>query len=214
MSKVVSLPFVLLAIALTATTILAQDIPATDGHAFKRSATRSWISRAQAFHVTSELNRQQKFLNGVASRYEAVSAYDFTPLLNYSYVWNALRENRARLGDPRRRMTPDQSRLLADGYDLLESDILLLFLDHQLNVLTETLELTEMQSEEVHKTLAEDLSGKQALVAAKGINAKLFGLRINALSQQTEKKILSILYPEQRKKFEKQVTFNKDRLVG
>ena len=205
---------VLIAILLTTQTIFAQDVPAPGGHAFKRSAARNRVSRAQAFRVTSELTRQQKFLNGVASRYEAVSAYDFTPLLNYSYVWNALRENRARLGDPRRGMTPDQSRLLADGYDLLESDILLLFLDHQLSVLTETLELTEMQSEEVHKTLAEDLGGKQALVAAKGIDAKLFGLRINALSQQTEKKILAILFPEQRKKFEKQLTFNKDRLVG
>ena len=214
MSKAVPLPVVLVAIVFAAVTTFAQDAPAPEGYAFKRSATRNRISGAQASHVTSELDRQQKFLNGVASRYEAVSTYDFTPLLSYSYVWNALRENRARLLDPRSPMTPEQSRLLAEGYDLLESDVLLLFLDHQLSVLSETLELTELQSEEVHKTLAEDLSRKQALASAKGIDAKLVGLRIDALSQQTEKKILAILFPEQRKRFEKQLTFNRDRLVG
>ena len=216
MSKAIQGSLLFIAILLLfAPTAFAQYV--RDQHEYATSrprAPRSTISRSHARQVTVELNRQQKFLRDVASRYEAVSEYDFTPLLSYSYVWIALRENRDRLADPQGRLTPAQSELLRTGYDLLETDILLLFLDHQLSVLSETLELNELQNEAMHKTLTDDLNQRQALVSSKGIDRKMFGQRINALSQQTEKKILSILFPEQRKKFEKQLTLSKDRLIA
>ena len=216
MSKAIQSSLLSIAILLLfAPTVFAQYVPDPNGDAASKAPTpRSRLSRSHARQVTVELNRQQKFLRDVASRYEAVSEYDFTPLLSYSYVWIALRENRDRLADPQRRLTPAQSELVRSAYDLLETDVLLLFLDHQLTVLSETLELSELQNEAMHKTLTDDLNQRQALVSSKGIDGKMFGQRINALSQQTEKKILSILFPEQRKKFEKQLTLSKDRLIA
>lgn len=172
------------------------------------------ISRAQVFQVNAELERQQRFLRDVASRYEAVSVHDFTPLLSYSYVWSALRENRSRLVDPHGRLTTAQSKLIVEGYERLEAEVLLLFLDHQLSILNETLELDEMQYSEMQKVLTVDLDRKRSLLSAKHIDAKLFLRRLDMLSGQTKKKILSLLLPGQRRMFDKQMSLTRDRLVG
>ncbi len=172
------------------------------------------ITRSQVFQVTAELKRQEKFLRDVASRYEAVCSYEFAPLLNYKYVWNALRENRVRLNGAQRNLTGTQTKLITEGYDQLEADVLLLFLDHQMSLLNDALELNELQYLEMQKALTVDLDQKRALVAKKGINPRLFLNRLDTLSRQAEKKILSILFPEQKKIFHKQMDFTKDRLVG
>ena len=186
----------------------------TPGEITTLSSSRRKITRSQVFQVAAELKRQQQFLRDVASRYEAVSLYDFTPLLSYSYVWNALRENRTRLADPRRRLSGAQSKLIVEGYDRLESDVLLLFLDHQLGLLNDALELNELQYQEMQNTLMADLEQKRSLVSSKGIDSRSFATRLAAVSAQTEKKILSILFPEQRRMFHKQIALNRDRLVG
>ena len=175
---------------------------------------QSPAAASKTFQITSELKQQQKFLRDVATRYEAVSAHDFTPLLNYTYVWNALREHRMALVDPRRGLKPDQVELIREGYELLESDVVLRFLDHQLGMLDETLQLDEAQYEQVEKILSSDLEQKRVLLTTKGINSKLFLQQIQLISHASEKSVLAVLTDEQRTVFHKQIGLTRDRLIG
>lgn len=197
---------VVLCIAGTSTTS-AQNLerPTPDGVAK--------LARKQSVKVTAELERQQKFFLNIAARYEEVSTYDLTPLLKFPYLWNALRENRSRVLQPKAGLTASQSRSFLKAYDLLEEETLLSFLDQQINLLAETLELDEAQQEEVQKILTMDLSNKRALLEA-SLNSKDFRRRLDKCSDATEKHILAILYPEQRNMFDRQQMFNRNRLVG
>ena len=163
--------------------------------------------------VTAELQRQQKFFEAIAARYEEVSTYDLTPLLKFPYVWNALRENRASVAQPNAQLTPSQSRLFRKAYDLLEEETLLSFLDQQLNLLTESLELDEAQQEGMQNILTIDLTNKRSLLSA-AVGPKDFQHRLDSISGATEKHILAILSPEQRRMFDRQQMFNRNRLVG
>jgi hypothetical protein len=199
-------------VALSAEPISAQNSSARHGAAKIRQPPAA--AAAKSFQITSELKQQQKFLRDVATRYEAVSVYDFIPLLSYTYVWNALREHRIALADPRRGLKPDQAELIREGYELLESDVVLRFLDHQLGMLDETLQLDEAQYEQIEKVLSADLAQKRALLATKGINSKLFLQRIHMISHESEKNVLTVLTEEQRTIFHKQIVLTRDRLVG
>ncbi|PYS99048.1 MAG: hypothetical protein DMF63_13325 [Acidobacteria bacterium] len=168
----------------------------------------------QNLKVTTELQRQQKVLQDIAARYEEASTYDLTPLLKYTYVWSALRENRSSIALQNPHLTASQSRLFKKTYDLLEQDTLLSFLDHQMSLLNDSLELDEAQQEEVQKILTMDISNKRVLLSTTNISSKDFRLRLDKVSDTTEKHILGILYPEQRRVFDRQLMFNRDRLVG
>jgi len=171
------------------------------------------IARSQNVKVAAELQRQQKFLQDIAARYEEVSETDLTPLLKFPYVWNALRENRSRIAQPKVRLTVSQSRLFKKAYDLLEEETLLSFLDQQIAILTETLELDETQQADVQKILTMDLSNKRSLLLA-SLGPQDFQRRLDKVSDTTEKSILLMLSEEQRNTFFHQQTFNRDRLVG
>ena len=170
-------------------------------------------TRSKDPKVTAELQRQQKFFQDIAARYEEVSTYDLTPLLKYPYVWSALRENRSRIAQPNAGLTASQSRLFAKAYDLLEEETLFSFLDHQVSILTENLDLDENQQAEIQKILTMDLSNKRSLLSI-SIGQQNFQQRVDKLSDATEKHILAILYPEQRRMFDRQQMFNRNRLVG
>jgi len=163
--------------------------------------------------VTAELERQQKVLQDISARYEEVSTYDLTPLLKYPYVWSALRENRSRVMQPSEKLTPAQSRLFIKAYDLLEEETLLSFLDHQISLLTDSLDLDENQQQDIQKILTMDLSNKRLLLST-SIASQDFQRRLDKVSDGTEKRILAILYPEQRRVFDRQQMFNRNRLVG
>lgn len=175
--------------------------------------TRSF-SRNQVTQVANELERQQVFLRRIAARFEAAADRDFTPMLRYPYVWSALRENRSKVLDPRNQLSAAQSKLLAEGYELLEEEVLLSFMDFQLSVFNDALELNEIQMDEVQKLLSIDLAQKRLLLGSKELSAAGFGRKLDAVSDETEKKILAVLFPEQRKTFNHQLFFNRDRLVG
>ena len=171
------------------------------------------IARNPNVKVTAELQRQQKFFEAIAARYEEVSTYDLTPLLKYPYVWSALRENRSRVMQPNEKLTQAQSRLLIKAYDLLEEETLLSFLDHQISLLTDSLDLDENQQQDIQKILTMDLSNKRLLLST-SIASQDFQRRLDKVSDGTEKRILAILYPEQRRMFDRQQMFNRNRLVG
>jgi len=164
--------------------------------------------------LAAELQRQQKVLQNIAARYEEVSTYDLTPLLKYPYVWSALRENRSRVASPNVRLSTSESRVFKKAYDLLEEDTLMSFLDHQISILNEALELDEAQLAEMQKTLTMDLSNKRALLSNATIGAADFRRRLDQISDATEKRILAILFPEQRKMFDRQLMFERNRLIG
>ena len=164
--------------------------------------------------VAKELDRQRLFLQNVTSRYEAVSVTEFTPYLSYAYIWKALKENRDHLSRERNGLTAAQFAAVKKGYEMLEQDVLLEFVDQQLSVLCDELGLNTIQTDEVEKLLAQDLKRKQSLLSARGLSEYLFSQRVTDLSEATEKRILEILFPEQRERFSRQVRFNKDRLVG
>jgi hypothetical protein len=171
------------------------------------------ITRKPNVKVTAELQRQQKFFEAIAARYEEISTYDLTPLLKYPYFWNALRENRESAAQPKAHLTPSQLRQFRKAYDLLEEETLLSFLDQQLSLLTESLELDEAQQGETQKVLTIDITNKRSLLLA-SIGPKDFQHRLDNISGATEKHILAILYPEQRRLFDQQQMFNRNRLVG
>jgi hypothetical protein len=177
----------------------------------KRNAT---LDRTQNRQVATELARQQAFLRNVTSRFEAVAIHDFTPLLQYSYVWTALRENRVRVAKHVRSMKAEQSRLITNGYDSLEKEVVASFGDYQLSILNEVLELNEMQMEDVQKAVEDDLNARRVLLKSKDIGIAQFASRVNAISKKTETRILEILFPEQRKRFDRETNFARDRLVG
>jgi hypothetical protein len=172
------------------------------------------LDRARTRQVAVELERQQAFLRGVTSRFEAVAIHDFTPLLQYSYVWTALRDNRVRMAKQARTLTSEQSKLIIYGYDALEKEVVASFGDYQLSILNEVLELNEMQMEEVQKAVEDDLNSRRVLLKSRDIGIAQFTSRVNAISKKTETRILEILFPEQRKRFERELNFTRDRLVG
>jgi hypothetical protein len=180
----------------------------------KRLAKNHSFSRLQVTQVADELERQQVVLRHIAARFEAVADRDFTPLLRYPYVWSALRENRMRVVDPNHRLSAAQSKLLEEGYGLLEEEVILSFLDHQLAVFNDALELNEVQMDEVQKALTVDLSQKRMLLSSKDLSAAAFVRKLDSVSDATEKSVLAVLFPEQRKIFNHQLFFNRDRLVG
>jgi hypothetical protein len=171
------------------------------------------IAGKQNVKVNAELQRQQKFLQDIAARYEEVSAFDLTPLLKFPYVWNALRENRARVALLKSELTAAQLRQFKKAYDLLEEETLFSFLDQQLNLLTDTLELDEAQQEQVLKILTMDLSNKRSLLLM-SVGPEEFRRRLDGLSDAAEKRILAFLYPEQRKMFDRQQMLNRNRMIG
>jgi hypothetical protein len=164
--------------------------------------------------VTTELDRQRLFLQNVTSRYEAVSINDFTPYFSYEYVWKALKENRDSLSRQASSLTPTQSLAVRNGYELLEQDVLENFVEQQLGVLVDELELNGVQVDEVQKLLAHDLKLKKLLLSSRRLRPEAFTQRMTALSETTEKQILARLFPEQREKFRRQVTFLRDRFIG
>ena len=171
------------------------------------------LAGKQNHKVTAELQLQQQFFQNIAARYAEVSTYDLTPLLKFPYVWNALRENRSRVLQPKAGLTSSQSRLFLKTYDLLEEETLLSFLDQQISLLTETLELDEAQQQEVQKSLTMDLTNKRSLLEAT-VGPEDFRRRLDKVSDATEKHILAVLSPEQRRMFARQQTFNRNRMVG
>ena len=171
-------------------------------------------STARNAIVARELDRQRLFLQNVTSRYEAVSVNEFTPYLSYAYVWKALKENRDQLSRQRRGLTSAQFAAVKKGYEMLEQDVLLEFVDQQLSVLSNELDLNGIQTDDVEKLLTQDLKQKRSLLSAPGIDVFVFSQRVTALSDTTEKRILEILFPEQREKFIRQLRFSRDRLVG
>ena len=171
------------------------------------------VAGTQNVKVTAELQRQQKFFQDIAARYEEVSTYDLTPLLKFPYVWNALRENRENVGRLSTVLTASQSRQFNKAYELLEESTLLSFLDLQVNLLTETLELDEGQQEEILKILTMDLSNKRSLLTT-FVGSQDFRNRLDSCSDATEKHILLVLSPEQRRSFDRQQTVNRNRLIG
>jgi len=203
--------FVALSIAFCISDTSAQNQPPNLERPTPGNVAR--VTRGQNVKVTAELQRQQKFFLDIAARYEEVSTYDLTPLLKFPYVWNALRENRSQVLQPKAGLTVAQSRLFLKAYDLLEEETLLSFLDQQINLLTETLELDEAQQEQVQKILTIDLTNKRTLLAA-FVGPQDFQRRLDKCSDVTEKHILAILYPEQRTMFDRQQMFNRNRLIG
>ena len=180
----------------------------------KPAAGRQKLNRSQNRQVAAELERQQEFLRGVSARFEAVANHDFTPLLQYSYVWIALHENRGRMTKSADRMSSEQSKLFAKSYDELEKEVVATFGDFQLSILNDVLELNELQFDAVQKALEADLNSRRGLLKTKELSDRAFAAKLNALSAQTETRILAVLFPEQRKIFDRQVNFNRDRLVG
>ncbi|HKP67832.1 MAG TPA: hypothetical protein VJV05_01030 [Pyrinomonadaceae bacterium] len=164
--------------------------------------------------VVTQLDRQRIFLQKVTSRYEAVSINEFTPYFSYAYVWKALRENRDQLAREARHLTAVQFAAVKNGYDLLERDVLFQFVDQQSGVFSSELDLNEVQTVEVEKLLLIDLKKKRSLLSAQGLNEVSFAQRVMELSDATERQILAILFPEQRERFRRQVSFSRNRLVG
>ena len=203
--------FVMFSVLVCTSPLLAQNEASTLERPILNSVAK--IARKHDHKVTAELERQQKFLQDIAARYEEVSTYDLTPLLKYPYVWSALRENRSRVAQPKEKLTAAQSKLFIKAYDLLEEETLLSFLDHQLSILTEALDLDESQQEGMQKILTMDLSNKRVLLAT-FIPSQDFQRRLDKVSDGTEKRILALLYPEQRRMFDRQQVFNRNRLVG
>ena len=206
MRKVV-VGFAFLAIALfTSVDLHAQSKTTTS----KRKAAVATRSTA----VVTELDRQRLFLQKVTSRYEAVSINEFTPYFSYTYVWKALKENRDHLSRQAKVLTPAQFSAVKKGYDMLEADVLRQFVDQQTNVLISELELNEVQINEVEKLLGEDLTIKRSLLSATGHSLETFAERVTAISDSTQRKIVALLFPEQRDEFQRELTFSRDRLVG
>lgn len=206
------LPLLVLTVVLLPALSLAQDLnTARPSH---RSSRKKPFDRARNRRVVNELQRQQEFLRGVTSRFEAVALHDVTPLLQYSYVWTALHDNRARMARQVRKMTGDQSKQITKGYEELESEVIASFGDYQLTILSEVLELNETQLDEVQKAVQDDLNARRALVKAKALRPAEFTERLNAISRKTEERIRAALFPEQQKRFEREINFNRDRLVG
>ena len=164
--------------------------------------------------VTAELTRQQKFLRDVASRYEAVANYDFAPLLKYSYVWTALRENREKLERSSPALPLDQAKLFRRAYDQLETDVVMSFLDHQLSILNESLELDDTQTDQLQKVLTMDVGRRRLLLADRSLTAAQFVQKIADVSESTERAIVALLTPEQTNRFEQQMNANRDRLIA
>lgn len=202
MSRVISLLAVSLFVSVS---VLAQSHNNVTGR-------RHSLTTPQSPQVRVELERQQKFLRGITSRYESFAANDFTPLLRYRYVWNALRENRARLADPKSEVATSDT--FKKGYEALERDVLMTFLDHQLGILSEALDLNDVQLDDVRNALIADLAGKRLLLSSKTLTDEGFARKLSDLSEQTEKKIVSVLFADQRKQFYQQMYFKRDRLVG
>lgn len=187
-----------------------------DVSAQSKSAPRTKHATATSRNavVAKELDRQRLFLQNVTSRYEAVSLNEFTPYLSYTYVWKALKENRDHLSHQRRGLTVAQFAAVKKGSEMLEQDVLMEFVDQQLSVFSDELGLNTIQTDEVEKLLTQDLKLKRSLLSAPGVSDYVFSQRITALSDATEKRILEILFPEQRERFIRQVRFSRDRLVG
>ena len=164
--------------------------------------------------VATELDRQRLFLQNVTSRYEAKSATEFTPYLSYTYIWKALKENRDHLSRQRHALTIDEFAAVKKGYEMLEHDVLMQFVDLQVSVFSDELELNSIQTEEMEKVLIQDLNQKKTLLAATGLSPDIFEQRVAALSDATEKRILARLFPEQRSRFNEQIQFSRNRMVG
>ncbi len=203
----VAVGFAFLAIAF----FLSSDINA-QSRSVRVKKTAAVTSRNLA--VMNELDRQRLFLQKVTSRYEAVSVNEFTPYLSYGYIWKALKENREQLSGEMKRFTPAQSVAVKKGYEMLEEDVLRQFVDQQFNVLIAELDLNDVQVNEIEKFLASDLKLKRSLLSASGHTVQTFAERIESISDETEKRILSILFPEQREKFREEVNFSRNKFVG
>ena len=175
---------------------------------------RPAYSRTPTKQVTVELQRQQEFLQAVTSRFEAVAVHDFTPLLQYSYVWNALHDNRAGIATKIRYMPIAEAKLITQGYDDMEKEAIARFGDFQLEILKGVLDLNEIQLDEVQRAVEDDLIARRLLLITRGVGGGEFADGIRAISGKTEKRILNLLSPEQKRQFEREMNFARDRLVG
>jgi hypothetical protein len=113
-----------------------------------------------------------------------------------------------------RKMTADQSRQITKGYEVLENEVVASFGDYQLTILSEVLELNEAQLDDVQKAVQEDLDARKALLKNRKLSLAEFTGRLNAISRKTEERIRATLFPEQQKRFEHEINFNRDRLIG
>jgi hypothetical protein len=196
-------------------TISAQsELKRTNRSLPTKSSNAKSLRAFEKQRVNAELERQQRFLRDVTSRFEAVALNDITPLLEYSYIWMALRDNRERMGRSGRSLTATQSKLVADGYDKLEKEVVATFGDHQLSILNEVLELNDQQLQDIQMIVEDDLNSRRDLLKTKGLSPRDFANRVSAISKGTETRILGALSPAQRKVFDRQLNFNRDRLVG
>lgn len=208
-----SLPLIALAVVLLPSGLLGQD--ANKSRNSRLTSTRHKVTdRARSRRVTSELQRQQEFLRDVTARFEAVASHDFTPLFQYSYVWTALKDNRDQIAKQVKTLTPEQSTQITKGYDELEKEVVALFGDHQLGILNGVLELNEQQVEDVQKAVEDDLNARRVLLKTKDMTLKEFALKVDSISDKTETRILALLFPEQRKRFDRELNFTRDRLLG
>lgn len=170
--------------------------------------------RSRSPRIANELQRQQEFLRKVTARFHAVATHDLTPLMQYSYVWTALRENRTRISGDGRLMTGEQNKLFLKGYDSLEKEVVATFGDFQLSILNEVLELNESQLDKVQKAVEDDLNVRRVLLKSNVLSDRQFAMRIDAISAKTETRILAVLFPEQRLKFDRELNSTRNRLVG
>lgn len=164
--------------------------------------------------VTAELDRQRLFLMNMTSRYDSVAVSEFTPYFSYSYVWRALKENRDQLSQQRKGLTAPQFAEVEKCYSMLERDVLQQFVDQQLSVFDDELDLNDVQTDEIGKLLNQDLKRKRSLLSTVGLTDREFTDSVAASSEATEKQILNLLFPEQKEKFRQQVNFSRDRFVG
>lgn len=189
----------------------AQRTPRSMRSSESRRLTSSHVPNEQ---VSIELQRQREFLRAVTSRFEAVAVHDVTPLLQYSYVWNALHDNRAQIATIVKYMPPAEARLISLGYDEMEKEAMAKFGDFQLEILSGVLDLDETQVNEVGRAVEDDLIARRLLLITKGVDAGEFANKIRTISVNTEKRILKVLSPEQLRLFDREINFARDRLVG
>jgi hypothetical protein len=203
-----------LALQLAAAATDAQSAPRSVKAPVTKPPSKRATNTRQSKVVAAELEREQRFLRDVTSRFESVASHDITPLLRYSYVWSALRENRIKLASANTNLDPSQMKLFAASYDKLEKEVVATFGDRQLSILNDVLELNDQQFQDIQKAVEDDLSSRRDLLKMKSLPASDFASRVRKISAATEKAILGVLFPEQRRTFQKQLNFSHDRLVG
>ena len=173
------------------------------GTSVTKRLQRFGLTRVEVKPLLPVIEKQTESLAKIYDKYSKRSEVEYILVSTTTRIWDDLKANRQSLTSVNdRKLTRRQNIALRSVYSELEKETVMLLLDDEVPMWGEELELSDRQLDELYDICVSDITRKQLLID-KPFGAEMIGTKIKAVSEDTERRILKMLFPDQRIIWEK-----------